>query len=215
MKFNATQPARAAVLIFSLLMILLVTAGSAFAAPRDKERWDSKYDNEVYIFGTEPVRFIRENLNILPKGKVLDIAMGEGRNGVYLAANGFEVEGIDISEVGLKKAHKLAEQNGAKITTRVVDLENAQLPESTYDVVLCTYYMQRDLIPQMKKAVKPGGVVVFETYNEDYLKYRKFNPEWVLKTNELLDLFSDFKILRYQAFDDGTEAYSSIIAKRR
>ncbi|MCA9483806.1 MAG: class I SAM-dependent methyltransferase [Nitrospina sp.] len=208
------KPARAAVVLFLASVVLFSTSGAPFASPRDKERWDSKYENEVYIFGTEPVRFLRENLALLPKGKVLDIAMGEGRNGVYLAANGFEVEGIDISEVGLNKAHKLAEQNGTKITTRVVDLENTQLPESTYDVVLCTYYMQRDLVPQMKKAVKPGGVVVFETYNADYLKYRQFNPKWVLKDNELLEMFRDFKILRYQAYDDGTEAYSSIIAQR-
>lgn len=196
--------------LFCLSVIL-----PAIASPRDKERWDAKYENEVFIFGTEPISFIRNNLKLLPKGKVLDIAMGEGRNGVYLAANGFEVEGIDISEVGLKKAHQLAEQNNTKITTRVVDLENAQLEKDKYDVVLCTYYMQRNLIPQMKAAVKKGGVVVFETYNEDYLKYRKFNPKWALKHNELLELFKDFKIIRYQAFDDGSEAYSSIIAQKQ
>ncbi len=203
-----------AIFIFTSLFCLSLIL-PAIASPGDKERWDAKYENEVFIFGTEPISFIRNNLKLLPKGKVLDIAMGEGRNGVYLAANGFEVEGIDISEVGLKKAHKLAEQNNTKITTRVVDLENAQLEKDKYDVVLCTYYMQRNLIPQMKDAVKKGGVVVFETYNEDYLKYRKFNPKWALKHNELLELFKDFKIIRYQAFDDGSEAYSSIIAQKQ
>lgn len=208
------NPVRKTALALAAFLFFFTTALPAQASPKDQTRWDSKYDNEVYIFGTEPIAFIRDNLKLLPKGKVLDIAMGEGRNGVYLAANGYDVEGIDISEVGLKKAHKLAEQNHTKITTRVVDLENAQLEKDKYDVVLCSYYMQRDLIPQMKAAVKQGGVVVFETYNEDYLKYRKFNPKWALKTNELLELFKDFKILRYQAFDDGTEAYSSIIAQR-
>ncbi|QPJ61072.1 MAG: methyltransferase domain-containing protein [Candidatus Nitronauta litoralis] len=211
-RFNSVR--RTVILIFTSLFCLSI-ALPVIASPSDQERWDSKYENEVYIFGTEPISFIRDNLKLLPKGKVLDIAMGEGRNGVYLAANGFEVEGIDISEVGLKKAHKLAAQNNTRIATRVVDLENAQLEKDKYDVVLCTYYMQRNLIPQMKAAVKKGGMVVFETYNEDYLKYRKFNPEWVLKHNELLELFKDFKIIRYQAFDDGTEAYSSIIAQRQ
>ncbi len=208
------NPVHQTALAFTAFLFFLITTIPVHASPKDQTRWDSKYDNEVYIFGTKPIAFIRDNLKLLPKGKVLDIAMGEGRNGVYLAANGYDVEGIDISEVGLKKAHKLAEQNNTKITTRVVDLEKAQLEKDKYDVVLCSYYMQRDLIPQMKAAVKKGGVVVFETYNEDYLKYRKFNPKWALKTNELLELFKDFKILRYQAFDDGTEAYSSIIAQR-
>ncbi len=209
---HAPSPTTGITLLTAIL--LLVVTASAHASPRDQERWDSKYENEVYIFGTEPISFLRDNLALLPKGKTLDIAMGEGRNGVYLAANGFEVEGIDISEVGLNKARRLAEKNGTHITTRVVDLEKARLPENTYDVILCTYYMQRDLVPQMKKAVKPGGMIVFETYNQDYLKYRQFNPKWVLKDNELLEMFQDFKILRYQAFDDGTEAYSSIIAQR-
>lgn len=208
------SPICTTVISISISIFFLSATFPAFASPKDQKRWDSKYENEVYIFGTEPISFVRDNLKLLPKGKVLDIAMGEGRNGVYLAVNGFDVEGIDISEVGLNKAHKLADQNNTKITTRVVDLENAQLEKNKYDVVLCSYYMQRNLIPQMKDAVKKGGVVVFETYNEDYLKYRKFNPKWVLKHNELLELFKDFKILRYQAFDDGTEAYSSIIAQK-
>ena len=77
-----------------------------------------------------------------------------------------------------------------------------------------TYYMQRSLVPKMKAAVKRGGVVVVETYNEDYLKYSNFHPNWVLKTNELLEWFKDFKIIRYETFDDGKNAYSSIIAQR-
>ncbi len=197
-----------------LILLAALLASPLFARPADKERWDSKYDTETFIFGTQPIDFLREHVDLLPRGKVLDIAMGEGRNGVYLATLGFDVEGIDISEVGLKKAHQLAARHKVQIQTRVVDLETAELPKDAYDVVLCTYYMQRSLVPQMKAAVKRGGVVVVETYNEDHLKYSRFNPKWVLKTNELLDWFRDFKILRYQAYDDGKVAYSSIIAQR-
>lgn len=198
----------------SLCFLYALTQGTAIAKPKDKDRWDAKYDNDVYIFGTEPIAFLKDNLHLLPKGKLLDIAMGEGRNGVYLATQGFDVEGIDISQVGLDKAHRLAKKHNTQIKTRVVDLENAQLEKNKYDVILCAYYMQRDLVEQMKQAVKPGGMVVVETYNMDYLKYQKFNAKWALKENELLDWFKDFKIIRYQAVDNGEEAFSSIIAQR-
>lgn len=199
-------------MVLALAFVFLPAA--AFGHATDKERWDAKYDNEVYLFGTEPIHFLKENLPLLPKGKVLDIAMGEGRNGVFLATQGYDVVGIDISETGLKKAHRLAARNQVSIQTRVVDLEKTTLAKDAYEVVLCSYYLQRDLVPQMKAAVKPGGVVVIETYNEDYLKYTSFNPNWALKTNELLEWFKDFKILRYQSVDNGKEAYSSIIAQR-
>ena len=69
-------------------------------------------------------------------------------------------------------------------------------------------------VEEMMDAVKPGGMVLFETYNMDYLNYSQFNKNYLLKTNELLEVFKDFKIIRYQSFDNGKEAYSSIIAQR-
>jgi 2-polyprenyl-3-methyl-5-hydroxy-6-metoxy-1,4-benzoquinol methylase len=193
-------------------LFLLVSSWSVFAHPKDKDRWDNKYSTEGYLFGEKPVPFLVENVHLLPKGKVLDIAMGEGRNGVYLATQGFEVIGLDISAKGLMKAHRLAEKNKVTIETRVVDLEGFTLEPNTYDVILCTYYMQRDLFKQFQSALKPGGMIVVETYNVDYLKYARFSRKWALDTNELLDIFKDMRVIRYQDYDDGREAYSSIIA---
>ena len=88
------------------LFLTLVLPTTAIAAPKDQSRWDKHYDIEEFLFGTEPIHFLKENINLLPKGKALDLAMGEGRNGVYLATQGFDVLGLDISPLGLKKAHK-------------------------------------------------------------------------------------------------------------
>ena len=198
-----------------LIMVWVVSEPQTVAAkPNDKTRWDSKYDTNKFIFGKRPIRFLVNNFHLLPKGRTLDIAMGEGRNGVYLATKGFDVIGVDISEKGLQKAHQLANELNTKIETRVVDLENYHLEKNAYDLVICTYYLQRDLFPQMMDAVKPGGMVLVETYNMDYLNYSQFNKNYLLKTNELLEVFKDFKIIRYQSFDNGKEAYSSIIAQR-
>jgi tellurite methyltransferase len=212
--YNPLFPMRVR-LVLGLFLILLLTSAQASANEKDKSRWDSKYDTETYIFGITPIPFLVDNLKLLPKGKTLDIAMGEGRHGVYLATKGFDVLGLDISAKGLKKAHLLAKNHNTTIETRVVDLENYTLEKNAYDLIVCTYYMQRNLFSQFKDALKPGGMALIETYNIDHLQYSKFNPEWVLEENELLETFKDFKIIRYRAVDNGEIAYSSILIQKR
>lgn len=204
-------------LLKTLLIIGLFVFSSTsttYGKPKDKDRWNSKYDTNVYLFGEKPIPFLVDNIHILPKGKALDVAMGEGRNGVYLATQGFDVTGLDISEKGLEKAHALAAKNNVSIQTKVVDLETVELEPNSYDLILCTYFMDRELYRKFYDALKPGGMVLVETYNIDYLKYRKFNAKWALNTNELLDIFKDMRIHRYQDYDDAREAYSSIIAQK-
>lgn len=195
-------------------LFFLFSVSSILAKPKDKDRWNSKYETELYLFGEKPIPFLVDNVHLLPKGKVLDIAMGEGRNGVYLATQGFNVTGLDIAEKGLEKAHRLAKKHNVTIETKVVDLENFQIKPNTYDVILCSYYMQKDLFNQFQSGLKPGGMIVVETYNVDYLKYARFSRKWALDTNELLAIFKDLRVIRYQDYDDGKEAYSSIIAQR-
>jgi len=197
-----------------LLLLPLLALAPALAHEKDKSRWDSKYDTETYIFGVTPIPFLVDNLKLLPKGRTLDIAMGEGRHGVFLATKGFNVLGLDISDKGLQKAHRLAKDYNTTIETRVVDLETHTLEKNAYDLIVCTYYMQRDLFLQFKDALKPGGMALIETYNIDHLKYAKFNPKWLLQSNELLETFKDFKIIRYQAVDNGEMAYSSILIQK-
>ena len=199
--------------ILSLILIILIPLITS-AAEKDQERWNKHYDIEGFLFGNEPIQFLKENIHLLPKNKALDLAMGEGRNGVYLATQGFDVLGLDISPTGLNKANQLAEHHNVKIKTQVVDLERYQLKKNFYDVILCTYYMQRDLFKQIKDSLKPGGMVLIETYNTDYLQYARFPKKYLLEHNELLEIFKEFKIIRYQAYDDGKEAYSSIIAQK-
>lgn len=204
-----------ALLMLPAVFVTFAAGDASFADPKDKARWNEKYAAEEYIFGTQPIPFLVEHVDLLPRGKALDIAMGEGRNGVFLATKGFDVTGVDISERGLEKARRLAAERGAEITTRVVDLEAYELPRNAYDLVLCTYYLQRDLFPQMKAALKPGGVALVETYTLEHRAYRpQFPKAYLLRTNELLEHFRDFTILRYQFVDDGTAAYASILARK-
>jgi len=147
-----------------------------------------------------PSSFLVENIGILPKGRVLDVATGRGRNAVYLAQQGFEVDGIDISREALDAAEALAVESGVSVTFRLMDLENdASLPQEAYDVIICFNYLYRPLIPQLKRSLRPGGMLVYETYIvEQALFGRPRNPKHLLQHNELLEFFHDFRCLRYR-----------------
>lgn len=196
-------------------LVGFVALESSWAAEEDKKRWDKKYDSEIYLFGREPLRFLRDHVDLLPKGTALDLAMGEGRNGVFLATKGFQVTGVDISEVGVKKAHALAAEKGVTLTTIVADLEQHSIPPNAFDVIICTYYLQRELFPKIATALKPGGMVLIETYTVDHLKYRpKFNKAFLLERNELLTLLPGLRVLRYQEVDTGEAAFASLLAQK-
>ena len=191
----------------------MATAGNP--APEDKKRWDEKYATGAHVSSIEPGAFLRDHVDLLPRGKALDLAMGEGRNGVYLAERGFEVTGLDISEKGLANARALAARRRVPIETKAVDLEDYELPTATYDVIVCTYYLQRDLFPPIVRALKPGGMAVVETYTVDHLKYRPGFPRaYVLQPDELLSLFQGTKVIRYQVRDDGKKAFASILVQK-
>jgi 2-polyprenyl-3-methyl-5-hydroxy-6-metoxy-1,4-benzoquinol methylase len=203
-------------MLLVLLLMLVSFAPAVESAETDKAQWNEKYSGDSYRFGKDPIPYLVDQLHRLPKGKALDLAMGEGRNGVFLATKGFQVTGLDISEKGLEKAQALAKSQGITIETKVADLDHAPLGTNEYDVVLCTYYVNRDLLPRMKQAVKPGGMVVVETYTMGHLKYRsQFRKEWLLEKNELLEWFKDFTILHYQVVDDGESAFAGIVAQKQ
>ena len=202
--------------IASLIFVSSFFSSSlVWAADKDKSRWDKKYSTENYVFGREALSFVQDHVDLLPKGHALDIAMGEGRNGVFLATKGFQVTGVDISSEGLKKAEALAAEHSATITTMVVDLEAYDIPPNTYDVIICTYYLQRDLFPKIAAALKPGGMALIETYTIDHSQYRpRFNKAWLLQPNELLTMLPGLRVLRYQEVDTGETAFASILAQK-
>ena len=165
----------------------------------------------------KPAQFLVENVNLLPKGQVLDVAMGSGANAVYLARMGFEVEGVDISAEAVNTALELARKSGVNLKARLADLEsNYRIRKSSYDVIICFKYLQRSLIQQIKDGLRTGGMVVYETFIVDQARFGKpKNPDHLLKHNELLDLFRDFRCLRYrEGIFESRKAIASIIAEK-
>ncbi len=165
----------------------------------------------------EPAQFLVENIDLLPRGRALDIAMGNGRNTIYLAKMGFQVEGVDASQQAVEEALVRARAEGVSIQTCVEDLEKIPyLDEEVYDLVICFNYLQRSLMPQLRNWVKPGGMVVYETFIVDQAQFgRPRNPDHLLRHNELLHTFRDFRVLRYrEGILEGRKAVASILAQK-
>jgi tellurite methyltransferase len=183
----------------------------------DRKRWDVLYSTRTYVFGKEPAAFLRDHIHMLPVGRALDIAMGEGRNAVYLAKKGFNVDGIDISEVALKKAKRLARENRVSITTINADLSAYIIKPESYDVIVTIDFLLRPLVAQIKRGLKKGGIVVFENHTIDQLgnkKGQQIRRDFLLGRGELKELFSDFTILVYRETNDGKDARASLIARK-
>ena len=164
----------------------------------------------------KPSQFLSENLELLPKGRVLDVAMGKGRNAIFLAGIGFEVEGIDISAEAVKDALELARKSNVNLKARVADLEdNHHIEGGAYDIIICFNYLHRPLIPKSKGGLRRGGIVMYETFIVDQARFGKpKNRDYLLKHNELLDMFRDFRCLRYrEGIIENRKAVAGIIAE--
>jgi 2-polyprenyl-3-methyl-5-hydroxy-6-metoxy-1,4-benzoquinol methylase len=167
--------------------------------------------------GFEPAQFLVDNIALLPKGRALDVAMGAGQNAIYLAKMGFEVEAVDISPEAVSSALELARKSGVNLRTQVADLgNNYHIEKGAYEVIICFNYLQRSLILQIKDGLRKGGMVVYETFIVDQARFGKpKNPDYLLRHNELLDMFRDFRCLRYrEGIVEGRRAIASIIAEK-
>jgi len=187
----------------------------------DQKRWDKRFGRKEFALGKEPNPLLKRHIHLLPKGRALDVATGEGRNAVFMAQNGFEVDAVDISEKGLKKARKLAQEKRVKINTFLVDLDRFHIEKERYDLVANFYFLKRRLIPRIKKGLRKGGKVIFETYLLEHRTLGTGGPKqakYFLKPNEPLRLFRNFRILFYREgiFNEGgrRKAVASLIAEK-
>lgn len=164
----------------------------------------------------EPADFLKACLPLLPRGRALDVAMGNGRNALLLAANGFDVEGVDRSREAVDVALREASARGLPLQARVADLERAALiPAETYMLIICFNYLQRSLIPAIRNGLKAGGMIVYETFTVDQARFgRPRNPDYLLRYNELLEMFRGLRCLRYHEGIYGERAQAGILAQK-
>lgn len=171
-------------------------------------RWESRFDKAEYEFGKAPNEFLARCRELLPKsGKALAVADGEGRNGVWLAEQGLDVTSTDFSPAAQKKGRALAKERGVTVTFIEADMHRWNYPEATFDVVVEIFTQvstpaERPLKwAGMRRALKPGGLLILEGYSPKQLEYGTGGPKNIeqLYTGALLEqAFGDFRDLRIE-----------------
>jgi ubiquinone/menaquinone biosynthesis C-methylase UbiE len=169
-------------------------------------RWESRFAKPEYEFGKAPNDFLVRCKPLLPKsGKALAVADGEGRNGVWLAEQGLEVTSTDFSPAAQKKARALAKERGVTVSFIEADVHAWPYPDAAFDVVveIFTQFSTPDLRPSkwagMRRALKPGGLLIIEGYSPKQLQYGTGGPKQIeqLYTRAMLEqAFGDFRDLK-------------------
>jgi rhodanese-related sulfurtransferase len=147
-----------------------------------------------------PERFLIDSFHLLPKGLALDIAMGEGRNAIYLASRGFDVDGVDVDAEAVSRARIPARRLGAPIRAVVGNVEDGTyiIPIETYDVILVFNFLHRPLLTDIREGLRPGGVVIYQSYTSGQQSLGPVeSPSRLLFPGELKKTFDDWEVLRY------------------
>ncbi len=185
-----------------------------------KDRWEAHYAGEGYLFGKEPVALLKSHLGALRKGKALDVGMGEGRNAVYLAAHGFQVQGVEIAPSALKKAGKLAEEKKVTVDIKPQNLDFYLMPLMGFDTIVMTYFRPVSrFFSELRRGLAVGGTLLIEAHTVEHFKTQNPpNPylefEDCFKPNELLHNLKDLQILYYKEMPEGNSHLVQLIAKK-
>lgn len=143
--------------------------------------WNERYSQADYAYGETPNEYFKSKLDLLPVGKILMPAEGEGRNAVFAATLGWDVVAFDNSTEGKRKAISLAQKQAVSIDYLIEDMSSIELEDSSFDAIgLCyahfppairTIYHQK-----LAKALKKGGVLIMEAFSKDHAAFQRINP---------------------------------------
>ena len=185
--------------------------------------WDAKYrEAGDQHAAAEPAPIVTELLPLVPCGAALDLACGAGRHALLLAQHGYAVTAVDASGAALDILEERASQASIKawreenifsrgqvsetgVRLVQVDLETAELPTNSFDLIVCMNYLQRALFSQIERALRPGGMLMFETFTEAQLDFAggPRNPEFLLQTHELRNAFPRLRTIFYRELRAG------------
>lgn len=174
--------------------------------------WNERFNKEEFIFGKEPNEYLVDQSKrfLTPGNKVLCIADGEGRNGVWLAKQGMHVVGFDASDIALAKAKQFAKDNQVEVEYSFSDTDSFTWQTNSYDAVIGIFIqfadpeMRARIFSQAHQALKPGGIFILQGYTPKQLEYKTGGPSLIehLYTEKLIrELAEEFEILDLQCYE--------------
>jgi len=186
----------------------------------DRERWNERYEDRDREPRDEPTPILERRIETLPDGRALDVATGTGRNALFLAERGYDVDAVDVSDAAVETARERAAERGLAVDWIRADAAEFEPEPGTYDLVVVSYFAALEHLPDLKEALAPGGVLVAEHHlrssdavagpSTDRYRYR---------SNDLLRACLDLTILSYaerrRPTDDGEPvAVATLVARR-
>jgi SAM-dependent methyltransferase len=162
------------------------------------ERWNRILTAEKPTFNTNPNAFLVEMVKGRTPGAALDVGMGQGRNAIYLAGEGWSVTGFDPAEKAVAQANATAKKSGLTLTTVVSGSEEFDFGTNRWDLIVLSYVGARDVVDKVVRGLKPGGIVVVEAFHRDVTRVSPVGGAVLFDSNELVTLFSSLRVLRYE-----------------
>jgi SAM-dependent methyltransferase len=188
-------------------------------AQEDRDKWNKRYAEDSYRKGN-PVTLLENWIEHISPGKAIDIACGTGRNAIFMAQAGFNVDAIDISSEGLKQAHNKAQELGLDINWIEHDLEQPYNFDTDYRLIVVMWYVNLALISRLRECMAPGAYLICEEHMlSDCDVAGPCNPDFRVAPGQLREVVSGLEVLLYEesikANDDGEQIASARVVARR
>ena len=186
-----------------LLLSACICPAAQDAHESERKAYDEIYSKPSDKFRTEPNAFLMRAITGRKPGRALDVAMGQGRNGLWLASQGWTVTGFDISPVGIEEARKAADKRGLRLETFVTPYEDFDWGKEKWDLTVFSYFFPQAALPKVWDALKPGGLILVEGFHIDTARVRPVGGGY--RNNELFQVLRDYRMLVYEDVQDRQE----------
>lgn len=188
-----------------------------FKNKEKQKNWSKRYKERTEGL-KPPAKFIKNNLDCLKKGTVLDLACGDGRNSIFLAKSDFEVTGIDFSKEALDRLESFSEIENVNVKTRVVDVDNKEemLNLGRFDnIIISSFKPTIQIFKILPKLLNKDGILLLTTFNYRQSKISEFPRKYCLEENEFKGVSNELKLLKLDVFKEGEKHLDGYIFKVR